>query len=106
MILTAEEYFNKAEDAQKRRRFTDAIFYYDEVIKHYQNNIDDYKAMFMKAFLYAEELKDKENAIKIFNEFLEKFPPADLHDSAQFMISELEGKSDIIENFESEDKNE
>ena len=26
VILTAEEYFNKAEDAQKRRRFTDAIF--------------------------------------------------------------------------------
>ena len=102
VILTAEEYFNKAEDAQKRRRFTDAIFYYDEIIKHYQNNNDDYKAMFMKAFLYAEELKDKENAIKIFSELLEKFPVADLHESAQFMISELEGKSNIIENFESE----
>ncbi|MBC8415325.1 MAG: hypothetical protein ISS80_00115 [Candidatus Cloacimonetes bacterium] len=106
VILTAEEYFNKAEDAQKRRRFTDAIFYYDEIIKHYQNNSDDYKATFMKAFLYAEELKDKDNAIKIFNEFLEKFPAADLHESAQFMISELEGKSDIIENFESEDTDE
>lgn len=106
VILTAEEYFNKAEDAQKRRRFTDAIFYYDEIIKHYQNNSDDYKATFMKAFLYAEELKDKDNAIKIFNEFLEKFPADDLHESAQFMISELEGKSDIIENFESEDSNE
>ena len=102
VILTAEEYFNKAEDAQKRRRFTDAIFYYDEIIKHYQNNTDDYKAMFMKAFLYAEELKDKENAIKIFNELLGKFPTSDLHESAQFMISELEGNSNIIENFESE----
>lgn len=102
VILTAEEYFNKAEAAQKRRRFTDAVFYYDEIIKHYQNNIDDYKAMFMKAFLYAEELKDKDNAIKIFNEFLEKFPVDDLHESAQFMISELEGNSNIIENFESE----
>ncbi len=102
VILTVEEYFNKAEAAQKRRRFTDAVFYYDEIIKHYQNNIDDYKAMFMKAFLYAEELKDKDNAIKIFNEFLEKFPVDDLHESAQFMISELEGNSNIIENFESE----
>ncbi len=102
VILTVEEYFNKAEAAQKRRRFTDAVFYYDEIIKHYQNNIDDYKAMFMKAFLYAEELKDTDNAIKIFNEFLEKFPVDDLHESAQFMISELEGNSNIIENFESE----
>ncbi len=104
VVLSAEEYFNKAEQAQKKRRFTDAIFYYDEIIKYYQNNSDDYKATFMKAFLYAEELKDKNKAIEIFDEFLEKYPEGDLHESAKFMVSELEGKSNIIESFESENE--
>ena len=104
VVLSAEEYFNKAEQAQKKRRFTDAIFYYDEIIKYHQNNSDDYKATFMKGFLYAEELKDKNKAIEIFDEFLEKYPEDDLHESARFMISELEGKSNIIESFESENE--
>ncbi len=102
--LTAEEYFNKAEEAQKKKRFNDAIYYYDEIIKYHQNNSDDYKAFFMKGFLYAEELNDKEKALGMFSELLDKYPEGDLHESARFMISELEGKSNIIENFESSDQ--
>ncbi|RLC58817.1 MAG: hypothetical protein DRH89_00080 [Candidatus Cloacimonadota bacterium] len=101
-ILTAEEYFTKAENAQKRRRFTDAIFYYDKVIEHHKNNSDDYKATFMKGFLYAEELKDKENALISFKEVLSDFPEGELHESAQFMIDELEGRSNLIDQFETE----
>ena len=101
-ILTAEEYFTKAENAQKRRRFTDAIFYYDKVIEHHKNNSDDYKATFMKGFLYAEELKDKENALISFKKVLSDFPEGELHESAQFMIDELEGRSNLIDQFETE----
>jgi peptidyl-prolyl cis-trans isomerase C len=101
-ILTAEEYFTKAENAQKRRRFTDAIFYYDKVIEHHKNNSDDYKATFMKGFLYAEEMKDKDNALISFKEVLSNFPEGELHESAQFMIDELEGRSNLIDQFESE----
>ncbi len=104
VTLTAEEYFNKAEEAQKKKRFNDAIYYYDEIIKYHQNDSDDYKAFFMKGFLYAEELNDKEKALEIFNELIDKYPAGDLHESARFMISELEGKSNIIENFESSDQ--
>lgn len=102
--LTAEEYFNKAEAAQKRRRFNDAIFYYDEVMKYHKNNKDDYKAMFMKGFLFAEELKDTEKAIEIFEEFLELYPEGDLSESAQYMLSSLKNNEDMIELIEFEDK--
>jgi len=102
VILSAEEYFNKAESAQKRRKFEDAIFYYNQVIKNYENNEDDYKATFMKGFLYAEELDDKEQAISCFNDVLTKFPEGELHESANFMIAELEGKSNLLDSFESE----
>jgi tetratricopeptide (TPR) repeat protein len=105
VVLTAEEYFNKAESAQKRRKFEDAIFYYDKVIKHYPNNSDDYKATFMKGFLYAEEMKEKDKAISCFQDVLNKFPEGELHESAQFMIDELEGKSNLIDNFEESENN-
>jgi peptidyl-prolyl cis-trans isomerase C len=104
VTLSAEEYFNKAEAAQKRRRFTDAIFYYDEVIKHHKNNKDDYKAMFMKGFLFAEELKDTEKAIVIFEEFLTLYPEGDLSESAQYMLSSLKNNENMIESIEFEDK--
>lgn len=102
--LTAEEYFNKAEAAQKRRRFNDAIFYYDEVMKYHKNNKDDYKAMFMKGFLFAEELKDTEKAIVIFEEFLALYPDGDLSESAQYMLSSLKNNEDMIDSIEFEDK--
>ena len=104
VTLSAEEYFNKAEAAQKRRRFNDAIFYYDEVIKFHKNGKDDYKAMFMKGFLFAEELKNKEEAIEIFENFLELYPDGDLSESAQYMLSSLKNNEDMIESIEFEDK--
>lgn len=99
-VLSSEEYFQLAEEAQKKRRFLDAIYYYDKVIKNYPNNNDDYKATFMKAFLYAEELDKKDLAIEIFQDLLKSYPESDLHESARFMIMELEGKGSIIEKFE------
>ncbi len=102
--LSAEEYFNKAEAAQKRKRFNDAIFYYDEVIKYHKNDQDDCKAMFMKGFLFAEELKNKEKAIEIFEKFLELYPEGDLTESAQYMLSSLKNNEDMIESIEFEDK--
>lgn len=102
--LTAEEYFNKAEAAQKRRSFNDAIFYYDEIIKYHKNGKDDYKAMFMKGFLYAEELKNKEKAIEIFEDFLELYPEGDLRESATYMLSSLKNNEDMIESIEFEEE--
>ncbi len=102
--LTPEEYFTNAENAQKNRRYQDAIFYYDKVIKYYPNNSDDYKAVFMKAFLYAEEMNKQGEAIKLFEEFLEKYPEGDLHESARFMTKELKGESNLFDEIEATDK--
>jgi len=101
-VLTSEEYFNLAEEAQKKRRYQDAVYYYSKVIKNHKNQKDDYKALFMTAFLYAEEIDDKDQAIQLFDQLINEFPEGDLHESARFMIMELEGKSNIIESFESE----
>ncbi len=99
--LSIKEYFDKAEEAQKKKRFNDAIHYYDQIIKNYKNNTDDYKATFMKGFLYAEELNKKDLALSAFEKVLD-YPEAELHESAEFMIKELKGEKDIIKNLDSQ----
>jgi len=98
LTMTAEELFNQADNAARQRNFKDAIMYYDQIIESYKNNSDDYKASFMKAFLIAEEMKQKDLALQLFKDFLLKYPTGDLNESAQFMIDSLEGR--IPEDFE------
>jgi len=81
-----------ADDAAKSRNFNDAIAIYDQIIQHFPNGSDDYRAFFMKAFIIAEELKDEERALQLFKDFLKKYPQGDLNESAQFMIDALEGR--------------
>jgi tetratricopeptide (TPR) repeat protein len=104
VVLTPEEYFTKAEESQKKRRFNDAVFYYDQIIKYHQNNSDDYKALFMKAFLYSEELKQEDKAVEYFNQLLTQFPEGDLNESATFMLKEISGETKLFEEFEETDK--
>lgn len=93
--LSVEELFNLADDSARMRRFKDAINYYNQIIEHYPNGTDDYKASFMKAFLIAEEMQNTELAIDLFKAFLNKYPSGDLNESAQFMIDTLEGNSEL-----------
>ncbi len=97
--LSVEELFNLADDSARMRRFKDAINYYNQIIEHYPNGTDDYKASFMKAFLIAEEMQNTDLAIDLFKAFLNKYPSGDLNESAQFMIDTLEGNLELeIEN--------
>jgi len=90
--VNADELFKMADDAAKSRNFNDAIVIYDQIIQHFPNGSDDYRAFFMKAFIIAEELKDEERALQLFKDFLKKYPQGDLNESAQFMIDSLEGR--------------
>jgi hypothetical protein len=89
--LSAEDLFMMADDSAKQRNFKDAITFYDQIIKNYPNGSDDYRASFMKAFIIAEELKDEEQALQLFKDFLKKYPEGELNESAQFMIDSIEG---------------
>lgn len=95
MKLSVEELFNLADESARMRRFNDAINYYNQIIQHYPNGSDDYKASFMKAFLVAEEMKNTDLALDLFKAFLIKFPTGELNESAQFMIDTLEGNVEL-----------
>ncbi len=94
LLLSAEELFNLADNSARQRKFKDALVYYDQIINNYVNNVDDYKAYFMKAFLVAEEMNEKGAGLELFKAFLRKYPTGELNESAQFMIDELEGRHD------------
>ncbi|HQQ67649.1 MAG TPA: peptidyl-prolyl cis-trans isomerase [Candidatus Cloacimonadota bacterium] len=98
--LSADELFTHADNAARSRNYKDAIIFYDQIIKNYTNGVDDYKASFMKAFLVAEEMQDKDLALQLFRSFLTKYPEGDLHESARFMIDSLEGNIENFEDFE------
>ncbi|MDD3049714.1 MAG: peptidyl-prolyl cis-trans isomerase [Candidatus Cloacimonetes bacterium] len=94
--LSAEELFELAEESQLKKRFKNAVDYYNQIIDVYKNNKDDYKALFMKAFIYAEELNNPDEAVTLFQQVLQ-FPTGDLHESAEYMIKLVtEGEENIL----------
>jgi hypothetical protein len=93
--ITAEELFTKAEEAQKKFAFAEAVFIFDQIISDYEGTNDAYKAAFMKAFVTAEELKDKDKGIIMFEEFINNYPEGDLHEDARFMLETLKSGTSI-----------
>ncbi|HPY95629.1 MAG TPA: peptidyl-prolyl cis-trans isomerase [Candidatus Cloacimonadota bacterium] len=92
--VTANELFDFAEDAQKKNSYRDAVIYYDQIIKEFTNGVDDYKAWFMKAFIFSENMNNKDEAIKLYKEMLTKWPNGELNDSASYMIDHITNGED------------
>ncbi|MEA2103202.1 MAG: peptidyl-prolyl cis-trans isomerase [Candidatus Cloacimonadota bacterium] len=102
--LAVDSLFNLAEDAMKRNNFNDAISCYDQIIKYYPNGNDDYKAKFMKGFIYAEYLKKNGKAKVMFEEVL-AYPESkehELNESAKYMLESLSGENNILDKINQE----
>lgn len=89
IVMDADELFALAEDAQMRRRYQDALDYYTQIIEYHQNGEDDYRALFMKAFIMAQELGKHQEAVSLFRSVIDDYPESNLHDSAKYMLDEL-----------------
>jgi len=100
--LPADSLFTLAEEAMTQKNYARANYYYDKVIEDYANGQDDYKAKFMKGFIYSEYLKNDTKAIEMFTEVL-TYPiegvvtDTTLHPSARYMLKALTGEEDILE---------
>ncbi|MEO8666673.1 MAG: tetratricopeptide repeat protein, partial [Ignavibacteria bacterium] len=75
---------------------------YTELAEKYPGTKDAKQALFMVAFMYDETLKDKDNAIKSYKMFLEKYPtdndPNDkMSESAKTMLEVLQSGKSIEE---------
>ncbi|MDD3643113.1 MAG: peptidyl-prolyl cis-trans isomerase [Candidatus Krumholzibacteria bacterium] len=65
------------------------IQYYRNIVNHYPDHQYASQALFMIGFVYAEELQDLAQARRTFEELIKKYPEADVVESAQWMIDNL-----------------
>jgi tetratricopeptide (TPR) repeat protein len=94
--LPVDSLYRLAEEKMAKEQYSSALRYYDQIIKYYPNGKDDYKATFMKGFIYSEYLNNPEKAKEAFESVL-TYPEGDLHESARYMLKALKGEDDVIE---------
>ncbi len=84
LIQLATIYQNKMDKKLSDRESADkAQFYFKSVYEKFPGNPDAPKALFMSAFILANELYNYDDATKAYNLFLEKFPQHELAASAK-----------------------
>lgn len=90
----APEYiFKAAEVAHTIKSYNKTFELYDWLLEKYPNYEKAPTALFLKGYVFDNELKDSTKAIKLYNEFLQKYPNSDLVDDVKTLI-EFMGKSD------------
>lgn len=94
--LPVDSLYRLAEEKMAKEQYSSALRYYDQIIKYYPNNQDDYKATFMKGFIYSEYLNNPGKAQEAFEKVL-TYPEDDLHESARYMLKAIKGEDDVIE---------
>jgi outer membrane protein assembly factor BamD (BamD/ComL family) len=98
----APEYLFKAADiSMNMRRPQATIALFDRIIQEYPEYDKSSSALFLKAFVYEDQLQDYENAKINYELFLSKYPDSEFADDAQVSLRNL-GKSpeELIKEFE------
>lgn len=77
------------------------IALFDLILKEYPDYEKTSSVMFLKAFVYEDQLKDLDKAKKYYEEFLARYPESDFADDAEVSLKNL-GKSpeELIKEFE------
>ncbi len=84
--------FKSAEIAMNLHLGSQAITYYDKIMSNYSDYRKAPECLFLKAFVYENELNDMTNAEKYYKQFLAEYPTHPLAKDAEASIKYL-GKS-------------
>lgn len=101
------EFLYKASDISMNVGYPKAtIKIFDKILSRYPDYVNVPTIMFLKGFVYEDQLLDYSNAKKCYLEFLSKYPDNDFSDDATASLNNL-GKSseDLIKEFEEANKN-
>jgi len=99
--MSIEEMFAKAQELQKQQKFNEAIVIFEKIIETTDNKDYAAKASFMIGFIYSENLEDYDNARKIFEDFLEKYPDNEsLIESARWELEHMGKDLDTLPIFQ------
>ncbi len=103
--LTPEYLFKAGDMAMNLNMPQKAIQVFDRILKNYPDFGKAPQCLFLKGYVYENSLGDLDNAKKIYEEFLQKYPNDDFADDAKMSLKNL-GKSpeELIREFEEQDK--
>ena len=78
-----------------------AISYFDRVIEEYPDYEKVPYCMFLKAFVFENNIKDLDKAASAYRDFISEYPDHDMTEAAKFSLQNL-GKSpeELIQEFE------
>src|SRR5439155_7962189 len=97
-------YLYKAADlAHGVKRNREAIDLYRQFITKYPNHTKTASAIFLEAFIYDSELRNKDSAKILYKEFLEKYPNHTLASSVKASLDQIEtgmSDEDLVKMFE------
>lgn len=90
-----------AENAYYTQQYDRALYLYEWFEKAYPNDSKAAQALFMRAFIYDNDLQKYETAGVLYEEFLKKYPDDDFADDAGVLLENL-GKSpeEVIKSLE------
>jgi TolA-binding protein len=84
--------YKAAETAKAMGSYPKALTLYDWIIKRYPKYENAPMALFLKGFIFENDLKETEQARKIYESFLETYPDHAFADQTKFLLKHL-GKS-------------
>lgn len=87
--VTASEVFQQAQTAHAESRFGDAVRLYSAYVTEFADSAEAAKCQFMIAYLYANELDQKDQAKTAYETFISRYPNSELLQSAQWELEHL-----------------
>jgi len=90
--ISASFLFKAAELSMNLQLGSQSIIYYDKIMKNYPEFNKVAECLFLKAFVYENQLQDMDNAKKYYSQFIEDYPNHPLVKDAEASIKYL-GKS-------------
>ena len=99
--LSPDYLFKAADISMNLNRPVQTIKLFDNILTTYPNNEKTPTALFLKAFVYEDQMKDYDKAREFYTLFLEKYPNNELSDDAEVSLKNL-GKTpeELIREFE------
>lgn len=89
-LKTEQILYTDAQNFSEKGDFQSAIKTYEDILKLYPDSPRAYKAQFLIAFVYSENLKDYPKAKANYEIVIERYPNCDLVDDAQYMLKTME----------------
>ena len=86
---TPEVMLTAATIHRSRKDFTAAIDAFERLFVRFPDSEEAYKGRFLLGYMYYDDLNDRENTLRVLNDFVSLYPDSELTVSAQVIIENI-----------------